>query len=126
MGVCTKAFYMTVATEGLRHVRLRGGPKGQIRTTRAWIDEWIEAKAVAKQIERDAELGEYGPSVVKAFMKNVSAWRPFFIERPVGWTAGTRKRMDRIFTEADAAIQKLNDRYTNPSGTVDIEKHEAA
>ena len=50
MGVCTKAFYMTVATEGLRHVRLRGGPKGQIRTTRAWIDEWIEAKAVAKQV----------------------------------------------------------------------------
>ncbi|MFO7285855.1 MAG: dynamin family protein [Gammaproteobacteria bacterium] len=86
----------------------------------------FSARAVARRIERDAELGEHAPRVAKAFWRNVKAWRPFFIERPVGWTAGTRKRIERILTDADAAIQKLNDRYTNPSGTADLVKHEAA
>ncbi len=90
-----------------------------------WSRRWC-ARVVAKRIERDAELGEHAPLVVKAFWRNVRAWRPFFVERPVGWTAGTRKRVERILSEADAAIQKLNDRYTNPSGTADLEKHEAA
>ena len=90
-----------------------------------WSRRW-SARVVARRIERDADLGEHASQVVKAFWRNVRAWRPFFVERPVGWTAGTRKRVDRIISDADAAIQKLNDRYTNPSGTADLEKHEAA
>jgi hypothetical protein len=49
-------------------------------------------------------------------MRNVRSWRPFLIERPSGWSGGTRKKLDRILSEADRAIQRLNDKYTNPSG----------
>jgi CRISPR-associated DxTHG motif protein len=91
-----------------------------------WSRRWA-ARAVVRRIENDAELGEeHAPRVANAFMKNVTAWRPFFIERPVGWNSGTRKRIDRILSEADIAIQRLNDRYTNPSGGGDLEKTQAA
>src|SRR5690606_22950686 len=86
-----------------------------------WSRRW-SARVIARRIERDAELGEHAPRVVKAFMRNVTSWRPFFIDRPIGWNAGTRKRLDLIMTEADAAIQRLNDRYTNPSGGGDLHK----
>ena len=86
-----------------------------------WSRRWA-ARVVARRIERDTGLGDDAPRVAKAFLRNVAAWRPFFIERPVGWNAGTRKRLDMIMAEADAAIQRLNDRYTNPSGGGDLEK----
>src|SRR5690554_1989348 len=86
-----------------------------------WSRRWA-ARVVARRIERDPELGEQAPRVVKAFMRNVGALRPFFIVRPVGWSTGTRKRLDRIMTEADIVIQRLNDRYTNPSGGADLDK----
>ncbi len=85
-----------------------------------WSRRWA-ARVVARRIERDAELGENAPRVVKAFMRNVAAVRPFFVERPVGWNTGTRKRLEHILSEADAAILRLNDRYTNPSGSGDLE-----
>ncbi|HEX7082313.1 MAG TPA: dynamin family protein [Gammaproteobacteria bacterium] len=91
------------------------------RSARRWA-----SRAVVKRIERDASLGEDGPRVANAFLRNVRAWRPFFVERPVGWTAGTRKRLDRILAEAHAAVQRLNDRYTNPSGGTELTKDRAA
>ena len=90
-----------------------------------WARRWA-AKAVVRQIERDQTLGEESPRVVKAFMRNVTSWRPFFLERPVGWSAGMRKRLDRILAEADTAIQRLNDRYTNPSGSSELTEDRAA
>src|SRR5690606_30189572 len=86
-----------------------------------WSRRWA-AKVVARRIERDPDLGENAPRVVKAFMRNVSAWRPFFVEKPIGWNAGTRERLDRIMSEADIAIQRLNDRFTSPSGARDLGK----
>src|SRR5690606_24888425 len=83
---------------------------GGIFLVHRWSRRW-SARVVARRIEKNAELGEHAPRVVKAFMRNVSAFRPFFIERPIGWNAGTRKRLDRILSDADTAIQRLNDRY---------------
>src|SRR5690606_9536793 len=75
-----------------------------------WARRWA-ARVVARRLERDTELAGASERVVSAFMRNVRSWRPFFVERPVGWTAGTRKRLDRILSDADTAIQRLNDRY---------------
>ncbi|MBN1238162.1 MAG: dynamin family protein [Gammaproteobacteria bacterium] len=83
-----------------------------------WARRWGARKIVA-QIERDPTLGEHAPRVANAFMRNVRSWRPIFIERPVGWGGGSRRKLDRILAEADRVIQRLNDKYTNPSGDAD-------
>jgi hypothetical protein len=82
------------------------------RLARRWAMRPLSAR-----IGKDASLGEYAGYVQKAFRKNVRAWwRPFFVERPMGWSGRTRKKIEAILADADHAIQKLNDRYADPSG----------
>jgi hypothetical protein len=76
----------------------------------------IVARSVQRQLESDAALGAYAPRVARAFKRNARAWWPFLAKRPVGWTRGARKRLDRVLSSAHAAIQELNDRYADPSG----------
>jgi hypothetical protein len=76
----------------------------------------IAARHVERQIERDDALGAYAPRIARAFRRNARSWWPFLAARPVGWTRGTRRRLDRVLSRAHAAIQELNDRYADPSG----------
>lgn len=76
----------------------------------------IAAQNVQRQIERDVALGAHAPMVARAFERNTRSWWPFLAARPVGWTRGARKRLDRVLSSAHAAIQELNDRYADPSG----------
>jgi hypothetical protein len=76
----------------------------------------IAARGVAKKIESDDALGEHAPRVAQAFRYNVKSWWPFAARRPLGWNGGTRRRLDRVLSDAHATIQRLNDRYTDPSG----------
>lgn len=80
-----------------------------------WVWRWAQRRVV-REIERDSLLGDQAPRVANAFVYNVRSWRPFFVEKPLGWGRGLHKRIDRVLAEADTAIQRLNDRYTNPSG----------
>jgi hypothetical protein len=74
-------------------------------------------RAISAGILRDASLGPYAEEVEKGFRKNVrSWWRPYFVEKPIGWGRRARKHIDAILAEADRAIQTLNDRYANPAG----------
>ncbi|HEX6997801.1 MAG TPA: dynamin family protein [Gammaproteobacteria bacterium] len=73
-------------------------------------------QSVLKRLRSDASLGDHAARVARAFEKNLRAWRPYLFTRPRGWTAGTRKRLNAVLDEAHAAIQRLNDRYTDPSG----------
>ena len=41
----------------------------------------------------------------------------WFINQPVGWREKTRQRIYRILNGIDNHVQKLNNRFTNPSGT---------
>ncbi|HEX5421846.1 MAG TPA: dynamin family protein [Gammaproteobacteria bacterium] len=83
------------------------------RLSRRWA-----TRKLAAQILSDQKLGAYAEDVERAFRKNVSAWlRPYFIDKPIGWGRGARKKVNTILTEADRAIQALNDRFANPSGT---------
>ncbi|HEY8519430.1 MAG TPA: dynamin family protein [Gammaproteobacteria bacterium] len=76
----------------------------------------LAGRSVLRQLRNDASLGEHAARVANAFEKNLRSWRPYFFTRPRGWTAGTRKRLNAVLDEAHAAIQRLNDRYTDPSG----------
>jgi hypothetical protein len=76
----------------------------------------VAARSVQRQIERDDSLGAHAPRIARAFKRNARSWWPFVAARPVGWTRGTRKRLDRVLSSAHAALQDLNDRYADPSG----------
>jgi hypothetical protein len=76
----------------------------------------IAARSVQRHIESDAALGAHAPRVARAFKRNARSWWPFLAKRPVGWTRGARKRLDRVLSSAHKAIQELNDRYADPSG----------
>ncbi len=39
-----------------------------------------------------------------------------FRSNPAGWRAASRKRLDKVRKAADGFVQRLNDRYANPSG----------
>jgi hypothetical protein len=38
---------------------------------------------------------------------------------PAGWGRGARRRIARVAADADRIVQRLNDRFTNPSGNTD-------
>jgi GTPase Era involved in 16S rRNA processing len=75
------------------------------------------AQTVVREIRRDASLNEVSKDwVLRAFERNVRAWRAAWSSRPVGWRRGTRQRLAQVLMTADQLIQRLNDQFTHPSG----------
>jgi len=60
--------------------------------------------------------GQDSENMKKAFQKNTRLYRSIFRPNIVGWNYFTRKRLRSILIKADTAIQKMNDKYTRPSG----------
>ncbi len=62
-----------------------------------------------------------GPSTVgdlaKAMRKNTTIWRSLLRSQPAGWTQRNRLTLRGVRDTADRYIQRLNDQFTNPSGT---------
>lgn len=76
-------------------------------------------RSVLRRLERDESLGEDRAAIVRAFRYNLdSQFWSNFSNRPRGWSGRTRRRLDKVIAEADRYVQKLNDRYTSPSGEV--------
>ena len=44
-------------------------------------------------------------------------WRSVFWPNPAGWGKRTAARLEKVLDDSNAYIQKLNDEYTNPSGS---------
>jgi len=61
----------------------------------------------------------------RAFRKNTSFFSTLFMpltsSRPKGWNQSARKRITSILSNANHYVQRLNDRFTNPSGRKAIE-----
>ena len=79
----------------------------------------LSARLVARRIARDPELGDARSWVARAFAHNTRAWRTILITSPVGWGRSARRRIARVSTDADRFVQRLNDRFTDPSGGAD-------
>lgn len=56
------------------------------------------------------------PLLKQALIKNSRFLRSIFRPEVVGWKRKNRKRLQNVLKNADDAIQKLNDKYTRPSG----------
>lgn len=63
---------------------------------------------VSSEMEREQYL--------RAFQKNSPWWKPLFITKPFGWNQHTRTKLADLLATTNEYVQKLNDRFTNPSG----------
>lgn len=74
-------------------------------------------RSVLRRLKHDETLGEDRDPIVRAFKYNLeSTLNAYFSSRPRGWSGRTRRRLENVIAEADRYVQKLNDRYTRPSG----------
>jgi len=85
---------------GYVHYRIR-------RFAAAGVSRWLESQ-VEETAERQGVLG--------AFAKSTHYLRSLFSTQPAGWGRASRKRLNRVIGETDRLVQKLNDRFANPSG----------
>ncbi|MEE4361788.1 MAG: dynamin family protein [Pseudomonadales bacterium] len=54
--------------------------------------------------------------LLRAFRFNASPWRSLLPRRPVNWNRRADRELDQILADADGLVQRLNDRFANPSG----------
>lgn len=73
-------------------------------------------KKVAKKIAKTLGDEEAYGHLSQAFAKNTRWWRSLFHFNPVGWNTRVQHKLDGIRDSIDNFVQKLNDRFTSPSG----------
>jgi GTPase SAR1 family protein len=76
----------------------------------------VAAQRVIAGLERDDSLGDTRVWVVRAFRRNASAWRPLLGRDPMGLGRSVRRRLGRVLNDADRYVQRLNNRFADPSG----------
>lgn len=77
------------------------------------------ANRILRQLQHEPLREEEREGLIRAFRKNACFWRillVWFINQPVGWREKTRQRIYHILNGVDNHVQKLNNRFTNPSG----------
>ena len=76
----------------------------------------LSARLIGRRIERDPDLADVRVWVVRAFAHNTKVWRTIMTPSPAGWSRRTRRRIAHVAADADQFVQRLNDRFTDPSG----------
>ena len=78
----------------------------------------MAGRSVLRKLQRTARQSEDAQRVAMAFERNLDAWLPSMSPgRPDGGASRTRRKLDNLIASADVLVQKLNDRFTRPSGT---------
>lgn len=85
---------------GYLHHRIRRGVSN--RATRKFLEEVKDT--------------EWEPHYRSAFEKNTRWWQTVFRRQPAGWGSRSERLLEGIIDKSHEYVQKLNDRYTNPSG----------
>ncbi len=73
------------------------------------------ARRIASRLDTKALAG----NIKKAFLKNTHILRSIFRPVPAGWTMRTRRVLLEVVADASEFVQRMNDRYTRPSGIDD-------
>ncbi|MGF1644602.1 MAG: dynamin family protein [Thiotrichales bacterium] len=84
----------------------------------ALVVHFLVRARIAKRIAANLLQTESFRGVSRAFLQNTRWWRNWLRAKPMGWGRGSRKRIASIREMADQFVQSLNDRFTNPSGSV--------
>ncbi len=71
----------------------------------------------ANRIERSLPRSDMPGNLVNAFRKNTRIWRSVFHTTPKGWSRRVARRVNQVIEDSALFVQKLNDSFTNPSGS---------
>lgn len=77
-----------------------------------YLTRSVVAKQIAKRLPSETQQGDLS----RAFLKGTGLFASTLLPRPHGWGGGSRRRLGAIVDLADELMQRLNDRFTNPSG----------
>ena len=90
----------------------------------------FSAKYVASKISKElkdkklagknSEGSSLAGNIKYAFLKNTQPLRSIFRPMPVGWSMRSKRVLAEVVAEASEFIQTMNDRYTHPSGEVEL------
>lgn len=80
------------------------------------------AERIARQLPRSDMPG----NLVTAFEKNTRIWRSIFHTSPFGWNRRVARRLRRVVENSGQFVQKLNDKFANPSGSKPLAVEEPA
>jgi ABC-type multidrug transport system fused ATPase/permease subunit len=71
----------------------------------------VFSKSIAKTLSSDSS-----GNVKAAFLKSTGFFRSVFQRNPKGWGRRTQKKLTALRDDTDRFVQKINDRFTQPSG----------
>jgi hypothetical protein len=74
------------------------------------------SRSVSASLKKEVPESDLRVNLAQAFRRNTRFWHSIFSRTPVGWGRGARKRLSSIIEDTDTYVQRLNDRFTNPSG----------
>ncbi len=80
------------------------------------ISRQFWAERIAAHLPRSDMPG----NLVTAFARNTSIWRSVFHTSPHAWNRRTARRIRNVLDSSGRFVQKLNDRFANPSGRDDV------
>lgn len=76
----------------------------------------LAARSVMRWLAGQARDTHEAQSLQGGFLRSTRFWRSLFSREPAGWGRGAVKRLHKVIADTDRYVQKLNDRYANPSG----------
>jgi GTPase Era involved in 16S rRNA processing len=79
----------------------------------------LARKPVIKWLKNEAKTPDEGTRFVGAFMRSSAVWRSLFSQIPAGWGRRAQKDVSKLINETDRFVQRLNDRFASPSGSLD-------
>jgi hypothetical protein len=72
---------------------------------------------VSRKLLAEFKNSEWQANYSRAFQKNSRWYRSLLKRKPAGWGRRTKRRLAKVIEDTNTYIQKLNDMYTNPSGS---------
>jgi hypothetical protein len=79
---------------------------------RRFTANYVSRKLLAKFNDPDLQA-----NYARAFKKNSRWYRSLLMRKPTGWGRRAQRRLAKVLEDTNTYIQKLNDMYTNPSGS---------
>ena len=78
----------------------------------------ISARACARRLLREG-MGDSpieADWIARAFEHGTSAWRTMWLGAPAGWGSGAKQKIANVLEDTGRYVQRLNDRFADPSG----------